>query len=56
MKIISWNVQGAKKRLLKAEISLLIRSHKPYMLILLETMTNERNSKQIISKLGYESF
>jgi len=39
------DVQGAKKQLLKEKISLLKQTHKPDMLILLETMTNEHNTK-----------
>ena len=53
MKIISCNVQGAKQQL-KAEMSLLTWTDKPNVLIFPEKMVNEHNTKQLISKLGFE--
>jgi len=43
MKIISWNVQGAKKMQVLQEVKLLSRTHKPDMIFFLETMVNEKN-------------
>jgi len=42
MKIISWNVQGAKKDQVLQEVKLLSQTHKPDMVFLLETMVNEK--------------
>ncbi|KAJ8435767.1 LOW QUALITY PROTEIN: hypothetical protein Cgig2_019186 [Carnegiea gigantea] len=47
---------GAKKHQLREEIKILNRKICPDILILLEMMTNEVNTHQIISKLGYDHF
>ena len=41
---------------MKGEINLLTRTHKRDMLILLERMVNEDNTKQIIGKLSFDFF
>jgi len=56
MKVICWNVQGAKKHQLREEIKILNCKFDPDILILLETMTNKINTDKIISILGYEHF
>jgi len=56
MKIICWNIQGAKKHQLREEIKILNRRINVDILILVETMTNRVHIKQIISKLGYDHY
>jgi len=56
MKIISWNVQGAKKAKVHEEVKFLQRSHKPDILFLIETMTNDRNTAQILPKMGFDNY
>ena len=56
MKIVSWNVQGAKKAKVREEVKFLQRTHKPDILCLIETMTNDRNTAQIIQKMGFENY
>ena len=56
MKIICWNVQGAKKPQLRQEVGFINRTINPDILILLETMVNCQNTDRIISKLGYSHF
>jgi len=52
MKIISWNVQGAKKMQVVQEAKFLIRTQKADMLFLLETMVNDSNINKILPLLG----
>ena len=54
MKIICWNVQGAKKPQLRQEVGFINRTIKPDILILLETLVNCQNSNLIIKQLGYQ--
>jgi len=54
MKIICWNVQGAKKSQLRQEVGFINRTINPDILILLETLVNCQNSSLIISQLGYK--
>jgi len=56
MKILAWNVQGAKKRHLAEEIRILQKVHQPDLLFLLETMVTEDNTKRIISRLGFQCY
>jgi len=56
MKIISWNVQGAKKAKVLEEVKFLQCTYKPDILFLIETMTNDRNTSQIIRKMGFENY
>jgi len=53
MKIIYWNVQGAKKSQLRHEVEFINRTIKPDILILLETLVNCQNTDLIIRQLGY---
>ena len=53
MKIICWNVQGARKSQLRQEVGFINQIIKPDILILLETLVNCQNSDLIIKQLGY---
>ncbi|KAJ8444785.1 hypothetical protein Cgig2_011747 [Carnegiea gigantea] len=52
----NWNVQGAKKAQVLEEVKILKRTTHPYILFLLETMTNEKNTCLIIQKMGFDHF
>ena len=56
MKVISWNVQGAKKIQVLQERKLLSRIHKSDILFLLETMVNEENIGRLLPTLGYDHY
>jgi len=56
MKIICWNVQGAKKSQLRHEVEFINRTIKPYILILLKTLVNCQNTDLIIKQLGYRFY
>jgi len=56
MRIISWNVRGAKKTQVLQEIAFLKRTHKPQLLFLLETLVNRKNILQILPKLGFDHY
>ena len=56
MKILAWNVQGAKKRYLAAEIRTLQKIHQPDLVFILETMVTEANTKRLISRLGFQCY
>jgi len=56
MKIICWNIQGAKKSQLWQEVGFTNRTINPDILILLETMVNCPNTDRIIGHLGYTHF
>ena len=53
MKVICWNVQGAKKSQLRHEVGFINRTIKPDILILLETLVNCQTTDLIINQLGY---
>ena len=53
MKVICWNIQGAKKSQLRHEVGFINRTIKPDILILLETLVNCQNTDLIINQLGY---
>ena len=54
MKILAWNVQGAKKSQVIEEIKLLQKQYQPDLIFLLETMVNEEHTKRFISRLGFQ--
>ena len=56
MKIISWNVQGAKKCQLREEIRYLIKNQQPDLLFLIETMASESTTKNILPQLGFDCY
>jgi len=56
MRVISWNVQGVKKQILKEVINLPTQTHKPDKFRLLETMVDEHNTNYITSKLELNYF
>jgi len=48
MKVVYWNVQGAKKPQLRLEVGFINRTIRLDILILLATMVNEHNGDMII--------
>jgi len=56
MKILTWNVKGAKKEHFSEEIRFLQKAHQPDLIFLLETMVSEANTKRIISRLGFQCY
>jgi len=54
MKILSWNVQGAKKSHFQQEVGFINRTIEPDILVLFETMVNECNVARIVPSLGYQ--
>jgi len=56
MKIVCWNVQGARKSQLRLEVGFINRIIKPDILILLETMVNEQDANLIITNLGFSHY
>ena len=56
MKILAWNVQGAKKHQLREEVRYLQKAQQPDLLFLLETMTSDRTAKQLLPQFGFEYF
>ena len=56
MKILAWNVQGAKKHQIREEIRFLQKFQQPDLVFVIETMASEATSKQIIPQLGFEHY
>ena len=56
MKIIAWNVQGAKKHQIRDEIRVINQSQKPDLMFLIETMVSEQTTRKFIANLGFEHF
>jgi len=56
MKILAWNVQGAKKRQLREEIRYLQKFQQPDLLFLIKTMTSKETAKQILPQLGFDHY
>ena len=56
MKILSWNVQGAKRSQVLLELQFLRNTHRPDIVFLLETMINEHNSRRILPRFGFEYY
>jgi len=56
MKVVCWNVQGAKKPQLRLEVRFINRTIKPGILILLKTMVNAQNADLIIRTLGFSHY
>jgi len=48
MKVVCWNVQGAKKSQLRLEVGFISHTIRLNILILLGTMVNEQNANMII--------
>ena len=49
-------MQGAKKIQVLEKVRILKHNFQPYILFLLETMTNEKNTWSIIQKMGFDHF
>ena len=56
MKIICWNTQGVKKPQALQEVKFLIRTHKPDLIFLLETLVNETNICIILPKMEFDHY
>ena len=56
MKILTWNVQGAKKKQLREEVRYLQKFQQPDLVFLLETMASDITVKQILLQLGFDFF
>ena len=56
MKIMAWNVRGAKKHQIREEVRVLIQFHKPDLLFMIETMVSEQTTRKIIAQLGFDHF
>jgi len=54
MKILAWNVQGARKQQLTEEIKIVQKTQQPDLMLLTETMVSEETTKRIISSLGFQ--
>lgn len=53
MNILVWNVRGASRRSLKTDLSLLVHSHKPDLIILTETRTANPLSSNSFKYLNF---
>jgi len=56
MKILAWNVQGAKKCQIREEIRYLHKTQQPDLLFLIETMASEETTKRILPQLGFDQY
>jgi len=56
MKIVAWNVQGGKKCQIREELRYLKQVHQPDLLFLIETMTSENTTRQLIPHLGFDHY
>ena len=56
MKILAWNVQGAKKQQIREEIRYLQKSQQPDLIFLIETMASEDTTNRILPQLGFDHY
>lgn len=56
MKIISWNLRGAKKVQVLEELKILKCNFQPNILFLLEIMTNKKNTCLAIQKMDFDYY
>ena len=56
MKIVAWNVQGAKKGQIREELRYLKQVQQPDLMFLIETMTAEEHTRQILPQLGFDHY
>ena len=56
MKVICYNIPGLKKQEALFEVKILIRSHQPDLIFLLETLVNESNIGKILPQLGFNHY
>ena len=56
MKILAWNVQGAKKQQIREEIRYLQKSQQPDLIFLIETMASEDATNRILPQLGFDHY
>jgi len=56
MKILAWNVQGAKRQQIREEIRYLQKSLQPDLIFLIETMASEETTNRILPQLGFDHY
>jgi len=56
MKILVWNVQGAKKHQIREEIQYLHKAQQPDLVFLTETMASDETAKHILPQLGFDHY
>jgi len=56
MKVVHWNIQGAKKPQLRLEVGFINRTIRPDILFLIETMVTKHHADQIIRTLGFSHY
>ena len=56
MKVVCWNVQGAKKSQLRLEAGFINCNIRPGILIWLETKVNDQNMNMITRNLGFSHY
>ena len=56
MKVVAWNVQGAKKCQLREEVKYLRTVHQPNLIFLLEIMASDAATQKILPHLGFDHF
>ena len=52
MKVLSWNVKGASRKIMLHHLRTMIESHKPNFLVIIETMMKEENALRVVAKLS----
>ena len=56
MKILAWNVQGAKKHRIRDEIRFIRKSQQPDLIFLIETMASVGTATRILPQLGFDHY
>jgi len=56
MKVLAWNVQGAKKQQLREEVRYLQKVQQPDLVFLIETMSSDITAKQMLPQFGFDYF
>ena len=56
MKIVAWNVQGAKKQQIREEICYLRKYQQPDLIFLLETMASAETATRLLPQLGFDHY
>ena len=56
MKILAWNVQGAKKQQIREEICYLRKTQQPDLIFLLETMASAETAHRLLPQLGFDNY
>ena len=56
MKIVAWNVQGAKKQQIREELCYLRKHQQPDLIFLLETMASAETATRLLPQLGFDHY